>query len=252
MKKKITKREINELKHFDNHAITYDLNYNYSQPFTVYKINKKFNDLVSFIKLNYGNKPIKILEIGCGTGEYTRRIAKQFPKSRIVGLDISPGILKVAKNKCKDLKNVSFVSKSAYDTGYSSVSFDVIVGFYILHHIDIGKFNTEALKILKPKGLIYFYEPNILNPYVYIVKSNKFLKKMVGDSPDEWAINPLNISKKMKGFTPILVTTTEYVLPVNFLPLNLLVWVDRISTNFKYIPLLKYLGGSVQMSFRKK
>lgn len=247
----ITKKEINEKKHFDSHAGEYDRNYRYVEPFTKYKIEKKFNSLVKFIKSNYGNKPIKILEIGCGTGEYTKKIAKRFPKSKIVALDISPKILKIAKDKCKGLKNTSFVCKSAYQTKMKNETFDIIVGYYILHHIDLLKFAREAKRILKSGGLVYFYEPNILNPVVFLIKSNKWLKTRLGDSPDEWAVNPIKIGNDFRGFSPVLISTSEYLWPIRWIDSRYMIMLDKITSYFKYIPLLKYIGGSVELIFKK-
>lgn len=249
---KITTNEKNEKLHFDLHAKEYDANYHYVEPFTKYKIEKKFNNLVKFIKKNYGSKSIRILEIGCGTGEYTIKIAKKFTKSKIVALDISPKILKVAKNKCKDSKNISFICKSVYETKLKEKSFDIIVGYYILHHIDISKFVKEASRVLKSGGLVYLYEPNILNPIVYIIKSNKWLKTKLGDSPDEWAINPISVKKVFKGFEPLKISTSEYLWPIKWINVKYMIFIDKITTYFRFVPLLKYFGGSVELMFKKK
>jgi len=41
----------------------------------------------------------KILDLGTGTGELAIRIAKKFPKSEVIGLDISPDMINEAKKK---------------------------------------------------------------------------------------------------------------------------------------------------------
>src|SRR5450755_2812754 len=40
---------------------------------------------------------IRILDLGCGTGEITRRLAQHFPQARIVGIDILEGNLTTAQ-----------------------------------------------------------------------------------------------------------------------------------------------------------
>ena len=247
----LSNKEITEKDYFNKIAKNYDLNYNYSDPFTKYKINKKATELIELIKSEFKRRNLKILELGCGTGEYTLKVAKSLPYSKIVGLDISDKIVGLAKIKCKEVKNISFVVASAYDTAFPDNYFDVIFGYYVLHHLDTKRTFDEIRRLLKPGGFAFFYEPNILNPLVYMIKSNKHLKKKVGDSPNEWAINPLSLKHELKGFDNVTVSTREYVIPLKLIPFRYLKKIDILSRIFKKIPLLNYFGGSVQISFKK-
>ena len=66
------------------------------------------------------------LDIGCGTGSLTSMIAPRF--SRVLGVDISPGMLSVAKGRCAGQGNVEllcqsweeFVPPQRYDLVFSS------------------------------------------------------------------------------------------------------------------------------------
>lgn len=248
----LTPRELNEQKHFDTFADRYDYNYHYTKPFTKYKIDKKSREFVRLVRSNYLRNRIKVLEIGCGTGEYTKHLAKRMPEAQIIGLDISRNVIKIAKTKCKKFKNTSFIIRSAYKTGFKENSLDVVCGFYVLHHLEIPRVRKEILRILKPDGLVFFYEPNVLNPIVYLIKSSKILKKIVGDSPDEWAINPLSVKKVFSPFEVLNIAQTEFIWPVDSLPLNLLKFMDRATSFLRFVPLIKYLGGSVQICLRKR
>jgi len=242
--------ELKEREHFDNVATSYDLNYGYNSPFTLHKIKKKVSQFRNFVVKNQKNNQLKILECGCGTGEYTKWIAENFPKSEIVAIDISNRIIEVAKSKCKSQKNVAFLNTTAYSVNYSSDYFDVVCGFYFLHHVSLNKFAREMDRVLNKKnGIAFFYEPNILNPIVYLIKSSKFLKEKFGDSPDEWAINPLTIRKVFarRNFA-INVSTSEFILPIRFIPHEWNIFLDRITTPLTKLPLVKYMGGSVSIS----
>lgn len=249
---RISKREENERMHFDTFAVRYDFNYQYDKPFTKYKINKKSNELVQLIRVTSITKDLNILEIGCGTGAYTKQIAKKLPKSNIFGLDISENIIKLAKNKCKKYKNTRFIVKSAYHTGFKSNTFDAVCGFYVLHHLEVAGVEKEISRILKPGGIVFFYEPNILNPIVYLIKKYQFLKRRVGDSPNEWAINPLKVKKLLKRLEVTKITLAEYIWPIDIISFSILKKADKISSFFASIPLIKYLGGSVIIVARKK
>jgi len=253
MKSTYTYLEREEKEHFDKMAKVYDKNYGYNQIFTKHKIHRKADYFLTLLKkYDLNSKKVNILEIGCGTGAYTALVARKLKGRKITAIDISPGIIKVAKNKTKNLKNISYKVKSAYDTGLKNDSIDVIFGFYVLHHLVIEKAVKEINRILKPGGLVFFCEPNILNPLVYIIKSNKYLKERAGDSLDEWAINPLGIKKYFPGYKVLDVVTSEYIIPISFLPYRLILKIDNIAQYFRYIPVLKNLGGSVKLLVKKK
>lgn len=250
IKSKLTRKESNEMNHFNLMASNYDANYGYNDLFTAYKINKKMRYFKEFVDKNIATRRFKIVEMGCGTGEYTKLISEMYPNASIIALDISDDILKIAKLKCKKNKNVKFMNRSAYSTGINKRSVDLVCGFYFLHHIDLKKVGSEIFNILKIGGSAFFYEPNILNPLVYLIKSNKTLKKIFGDSPDEWAMNPVTIRSVFPKFKTDF-KTSEFIYPARFLPAPLMVSLDKLTSFFSYIPLLKYLGGSVAIKLIK-
>ena len=243
--------EKSEIEHFNKTASNYDQNYGYHNAFTQYKISKKIAEFIKFVNSTQGKfSGLKILDLGCGTGEYTQHIARELPDCQITGLDISEGMVDEARQKSKQLTNVQFVVQSAYQTEFGSGEFDVVCGFYILHHLDLEKSQAEIHRILKPSGSAFFYEPNILNPYVYAVKSIPSLKVKAGDSPDEWAINPLTIKKIFYKFKTSYALS-EFILPLGFIPYKLIVFMDNLFSFFGKIPLVKYFGGSVQILLQK-
>ena len=251
MKSKVKKREKREKKHFDEMATSYEDIYGYGDKFTKFKIKKKANDFISWVDSELGKGPLNILEIGCGTGAYTFEFASR-PKTKILAIDISSKIIEVAKKKKRKKYNITFQVNSAYKTGLKKSSMDVICGFYVLHHLDFNAVKKEILRVLKPGGLLYLYEPNILNPAVLLIKSSKLLKKLRGDSLDEWAINPLTASSLWKGFEIVEVATSEFVWPLEFIPYNLKLFLDRTTSSFfSSIPGLNLIGGSVKICLKK-
>lgn len=51
----------------------------------------------------------EILEIGCGTGNYTKILAERFPGARLTALDFSDAMVAQARKKCGELTAVSFL-----------------------------------------------------------------------------------------------------------------------------------------------
>jgi len=55
---------------------------------------------------------LRVLSFGCSTGEECATLRNYFPGSTIIGTDVSPRILRVARQKWKHLDNVTFVLSS--------------------------------------------------------------------------------------------------------------------------------------------
>ena len=67
--------------------------------------------------------PVRILDLGCGTGEITRRLAERYPEAEIVGIDILDGNLAIARRD-----NDGFAGRVRYETGDAfAFAFDALV-----------------------------------------------------------------------------------------------------------------------------
>ncbi len=93
----------------------------------------------------------EILEIGCGTGHWTRFFSdKGF---RIHGLDISEKMLEKARNK--EIPNARFTLGRAEDLPFDDHSFANIVCITTLEFVDdLDKALDEIDRVLKPGGLL--------------------------------------------------------------------------------------------------
>ena len=99
-------------------------------------------------------KDNKVLKIGCGTGRHTVRLVKQ--GNTVVGLDISAGMLKKAKEK---VPSVTFIHSDFMDHQFNESSFDNILMSLVLEHIDdIDLFFKRVHLILKKGGKILISE----------------------------------------------------------------------------------------------
>lgn len=113
--------------------------------------------------LRKGNQPFKILDVGCGFGSTTFPLARLFPRSRIVGSELSLPMLAVFKqklNNSKYAKQVALIQLDAEALDFERDSFDLIVGAAILHHLFAPEKTLKATaKILKPGGVAIYFEP---------------------------------------------------------------------------------------------
>lgn len=189
----------------------------------------------------------KVLEIGCGTGLFTKKVYKM-SKANIIATDLSLDLLEIAK---KEVPDINFQIADAMKLPFANNEFDVVFGSSILHHLDFIPALNEILRVLKPEGRMVFAEPNMLNPQIFVQKNILFIKKWLGDSPDETAIIRWKFARLMKniGFIDISTFTYDFLHPST--PNIFISLVNKIGTLAEKIPLLREIAGSV-IIFGKK
>ncbi len=100
--------------------------------------------------------PIKLLELGCGTGNLTAFLAQK-PNCAVTAVDISPDMIRQAQKK---LKNVEFHASPIERLPFENGTFDVVTGYSVLHHLpDLRESFDEISRVLKPNGSFVFGEP---------------------------------------------------------------------------------------------
>lgn len=110
-----------------------------------------------------------LLDIGCGTGIYLEALGSH--ARRVDALDPSTAMLQVAKNFCEErgLGHVYTALGHAERLPYASATFDVVVALDALHHVVAPeKVVEEVYRVLKPGGRFMVFEPNVLNPLMWL------------------------------------------------------------------------------------
>jgi demethylmenaquinone methyltransferase/2-methoxy-6-polyprenyl-1,4-benzoquinol methylase len=109
-------------------------------------------------------KPDAILDIATGTGDLAILMTKTTAK-KIVGLDISAGMLDVGRKKIehKNLSNrIEMVLGDSENIPFENNSFDAItVAFGVRNFETLEKGLAEILRVLKPNGLFVILETSV-------------------------------------------------------------------------------------------
>lgn len=93
----------------------------------------------------------RILDLGCGTGRYARRIAD--PTVQVVGLDLSRAMLARARRTLPMPSPVCFVQASIEQLPLAPNSFDRVIAGLVLDHVhDLRAFFQETAAALRPGG----------------------------------------------------------------------------------------------------
>jgi malonyl-CoA O-methyltransferase len=108
--------------------------------------------LVAKIKTNGLSR---ILDIGCGTGNYTKLLKNKFPTVKIKALDISPEMIRIAKNKLQD-KKTEFIVADGEAINFDE-QFDLITSNACFQWFeDLDRTLFKYRKLLKKNGVILF------------------------------------------------------------------------------------------------
>ena len=101
----------------------------------------------------------RILDCGCGIGNLSAYLAMR--SAHIEGFDISLEALKIARANAEENDTngkCNFLCCTFEDLPYQDASFDLAVGAYILHHVNIERSLKELHRVLKPRGKGFFIE----------------------------------------------------------------------------------------------
>lgn len=133
------------------------------------------------VKLVSELQPDSILDIATGTGDLAINLHQTNAK-KIVGLDISPGMLEVGQNKVnrKELQNtIKMMLGDSENLPFEENSFDAItVAFGIRNFENLEKGLSEILRVLKPNGLFVILETSVPTKFPY-KQGYKFYTKYI-------------------------------------------------------------------------
>jgi SAM-dependent methyltransferase len=112
----------------------------------------------------------RVLEVGCGMGRYTLILARR--GVRVEGLDLSPVLLQrlQAYNQASGGREIPLhcADVGSPPPGLAG-SFDLVLGFFALHHLHgLPACFAAMARLVRPGGRVVFVEPNAFNVLYYI------------------------------------------------------------------------------------
>ena len=116
------------------------------------------------LKMVSDTNPESILDIATGTGDLAILLSKSNAK-RIVGLDLSAGMLEVGKTKVNALglqNKIEMIQGDSENLPFQDNTFDAItVAFGIRNFENLEKGLSEILRVLKPNGIFVILETSV-------------------------------------------------------------------------------------------
>ena len=141
---------------FDNIAPTYDtLNHRLS-----WDIDKGWRKKA--IRQLTPHKPQTMLDIATGTGDFAILSAQMLRPKKLIGADISEGMMEIGRRKVKQLglqDTISFAKEDCLNLSYADNTYDAITAaFGIRNFANLDKGLSEMCRVLKPGGHLSIVE----------------------------------------------------------------------------------------------
>jgi SAM-dependent methyltransferase len=130
-------------------------------------LQMKIRDLV-LKRLEWNGKG-QVLDIGCGNGALVIKLARQYPKAHITGIDYWGGNWGYSREACKKnakiegmVDRMTFKKASASSLPFKDGYFDAVVSNFVFHEVKDSKDKRgivrEALRVLRKGGVFAFQD----------------------------------------------------------------------------------------------
>ena len=119
----------------------------------------------AYLSARQSERPLRVLDLGCGTGGMLQRLQKQFENVQTVGVDFYALALDFARNVTKG----PLIRADAKRLPFQPESFDIIVCLDVLYTREVfpalDRVLAEARQLLKPGGMLIMQVPAFKSLY---------------------------------------------------------------------------------------
>jgi tRNA (cmo5U34)-methyltransferase len=136
--------------------------------------------------------PTRVLELGCGTGNLTELIARNFPKSDLTLVDLSDSSLATCRSRLSAETRCNFICRDFRDLDFPAGHFDLILSTISLHHLNSAekqRLFAACREWLTPGGVLSYsdqFSAVAADVYEKHMRNWRKYTQTAGASEQEW------------------------------------------------------------------
>ena len=128
--------------------------------------------IIRRIRTRFGNRPLKILDVGCGTGVFGERIIRALPQAKVWGVDLVAEMLQGgARRWTSHRESLTPIQGDSERLPFDDGTFDVVTCANSFHHYPHQQQAVvEMHRVLRPGGrlmLIDGYRDGLWGRFIY-------------------------------------------------------------------------------------
>ncbi len=176
-----------------------------------------------------------LLDVGCGWGRVIVGLKKHIPTLRVVGMDLTEQLLRLAEDIVPSetgMNDVRFVRGNAQCLPFADASFDAVISTRVLQYVqDPLAAMAEFQRVLRVGGRAVVFLPNKWNPYLRL----KYHTKLY---------SPFEVKKWFESVGLCRVRATSIRLTPGWrrAGTNIMLPIEKV---LQRMPVINYLGGLV-------
>ena len=125
---------------------------------SIYSYNERTDDFVGDALRLLGplEPPARVLDVGCGPGRYLERLGAGQRCSGLIGLDLSEGMVREARQRLTPLPVASAtLVGDAQALPFPDGSFNAVLAMHMLYHVpDIARAASELARVCQAQGVV--------------------------------------------------------------------------------------------------
>jgi SAM-dependent methyltransferase len=190
---------------------------------------------------------VRCLELGAGTGEFTRRLLGS--RCELTAIELSEATATRCRKRVGGRAEV-VVGNIETGDGLEGREFDAIVGVSVLHHVDLEATLRATFSHLRRGGRFAFSEPNLANPQVWAERNIRFVGRLRHTTAHETAFRAADLRARLErgGLAVEVCEPFEFLHPST--PRPLIYAVRSLERALERTP-LRAIAGSLRVAGRK-
>jgi len=129
------------------------------------------DELDLIVKMLPLDRPLDLIELGCGAAATARALLARFPGTQMTGLEVDT--VQMAKNQAEPAPGLEFVEAGAQAIPFEAARFDCAMMLKSLHHVPMplmAQALGEIARVIRTGGRLYVSEPSYGGAFNDIVR----------------------------------------------------------------------------------